>query len=127
MGLFAPETIKKLRAALTPRRERYDLAFVMERWAALVKEHWAELAEEERGGVKASSAELIKKHWAAIKKRTALVEDTKPDHGRVTADQFVWCGSDDPIAGSKQIHPLARKPRATTAAAAPQTSETRAP
>jgi hypothetical protein len=102
MGLFTPETMKKLRAALKPRRERYDLAFVMERWAALVKEHWAELAEEveelERGGVKASSAELIKRHWAAIKKRAALVEDAKPDHGRVTADQFVWCGSDDPVA-----------------------------
>ena len=28
----------------------------------------------------------------------ALVEDAKSDHGRVTADQFVWCGSDDPVA-----------------------------
>ena len=92
----------------------------MERWAALVKEHWVELVEEveklERGGVKASSAELIKKHWAAIKKRAALVEDAKSDHGRVTADQFVWCGSDDPIAllvGEPQLRrpPLKRPKR----------------
>lgn len=56
-----PDMIK-VRAALNPRRERYDLALVMmERWVPLVK--GAEQSE----------------------------------HGRVGADQFLWCGSDDPV------------------------------